>query len=75
MFTIPPHWWFAGPSKPRPASDLFRETHVPGAHASTYRRLIRIGPWSISLLRYRPGDDPTVPTIRTSATPARVRRR
>lgn len=75
MSKLPPHWWIAGPSKPIPASRLLRRTHVAGGHASTYRRLIRIGPWSIAVIRYRPGDDPTVPTIETSPVPARIRRR
>lgn len=75
MSVLPPHWWISGPSKPRAASELFRHTHVAGGHASTYRRLLRIGPWSIGVIRYRPGDDPTLPTIPTSPVPARVRRR
>lgn len=72
---LPPHWWINGPGEPRAASELFRWTRVRGGHASTYRRLFRIGPWSVAVIRYRPGDDPTVPTIPTSATPAVVRRR
>lgn len=75
MRKLPPHWWINGPSKPRVASELFRFTHIAGGHAATYRRLLRIGPWSFAVIRYRPGDDPTVPTIPTSDRPAVIGRR
>lgn len=43
-----PHWRIAGP--------LLRYTRVRGAHVATVRRLLRIGPWSLSLMRCRPGN-------------------
>jgi hypothetical protein len=52
------HWRFAWRGRPRPARELFRWVDVPGAHASTVRRLLRLGPWSILIVRYRPGPDP-----------------
>jgi len=53
-----PHWGLGGRSRRRPARELLRWVDVPGAHASTIRRLFRIGPWSILVVRYRPGPDP-----------------
>lgn len=50
-----PHWRIAGPSSARPAADLLRYTRVRGAHVATVRRLLRIGPWSLCLMRYRRG--------------------
>jgi hypothetical protein len=35
-----------------------RSTQVRGGFAATWRRLVRIGPWSINIVRYRSGWDP-----------------
>lgn len=56
---LPPHWWFNGPQRrARPAGDLFRDPNVAGAHVATFRRLIRIGPVGLYVMRYRPGSAP-----------------
>ncbi|MFY1686397.1 hypothetical protein [Plantactinospora sp. WMMB782] len=51
---LPSHWWFAGWSKRRSAAEIFRHTTVRGGYAATYRRLVRFGPWSVGVIRYRP---------------------
>jgi hypothetical protein len=52
----PSHWAFNGPQRhARPAADLFRFTDVAGGHAESLRRLIRLGPWGVYVIRYAPG--------------------
>ena len=51
----PAHWWVSGPGRARQASRLYRVLNVRGGHASTVRRLLRVGPWGLHLIRYRPG--------------------
>lgn len=55
MALIPWHWAFRGPGKPVPAGRLFRTVDVRGGHAATLRRLLRVGPFGLYVLRYRPG--------------------
>jgi hypothetical protein len=51
-----PHWSLAGPHKVSRPELLLRHRNVGGpAHVAVVRRLLRIGPWSIMVLRYRPG--------------------
>lgn len=54
---IPNHWAFRGPQirQVRPAHEVVRQPNVAGAHLSSFRRLVRIGPWAIYFGRYRPG--------------------
>lgn len=51
----PPHWWFSGPGKLRPADEVFQQVNVAGGHAESLRKLARVGPWSLLLVRYAPG--------------------
>jgi hypothetical protein len=57
---IPWHWSIAGPTRPRPAARLLRVLNVRAGHVATFRRLLRIGPYGVIVLRYRPGhvDEP-----------------
>lgn len=54
---IPPHWSVAGWH--RVSRDglarLLRARNVRGAHVSDVYRLVRIGPISLMVFRYRPG--------------------
>lgn len=53
---LPPHWALAGPGKARDAEPLLRgRQDVQGGHVATLRRLLRIGPFQVSLLRIRRG--------------------
>ena len=56
MKKIPIHWRFKLWSKAYDASELFDDVNVLGAHCSTDRRLLRIGPWGFHVIRYRPGN-------------------
>lgn len=61
MKRLPPHWDLKLASPWRHAYEVFRYTRVRGGHASKFRRLIRFGPWSVLLVRYKKGDDPHPP--------------
>lgn len=49
------HWGLKGPTKARDAGLLFKVRNVAGGHVATFRRIIRIGPFSIMVIRYQPG--------------------
>lgn len=55
MRRLPPHWTFRGPGCARDAAPLLRHRDVQGGHVDTIRRLLRIGPWGLTVMRYRPG--------------------
>jgi hypothetical protein len=57
MRRIPSHWWLSGVGKARPADEIFRFTRVAGGRAATFRRLFRIGPFGLGVIRYRPDED------------------
>ncbi len=59
---VPWHWSLAGPTGPRPASRLLRVLNVRGGHVATFRRLLRVGPYGVIILRYRPGHVDEPPT-------------
>ncbi len=46
------HWWLGLVSKARPASEVLRSTTIAGGEAKTFRRLMRLGPWGIYVIRY-----------------------
>jgi hypothetical protein len=52
---IPPHWWLSGPSRHNAAERILRVRNVGGGHVSGLYRVLRIGPFGIYLMRYRPG--------------------
>ena len=53
----PPHWAIRGPQHhARPAAEVFRWTEVAGGHAKSLRRLIRLGPFGLYVVRYAPGE-------------------
>lgn len=55
--SLPAHWWLSGPQRrARNASDLLRDPNLAGAHVATFRRLLRIGPFGLYVMRYRPGN-------------------
>lgn len=52
----PPHWWIGGPWRhARPASEVLRFTDVAGGHAKSFRRIVRLGPIGLYVIRYAPG--------------------
>jgi hypothetical protein len=54
---IPRHWSFGLPQRhSRSASEVLQFTRVRGGHAATFRRLLRLGPWGVCVVRYRSGD-------------------
>lgn len=52
---IPAHWAASGLGKAHPADRLLRVRNVRGGHAATLRRLLRIGPFGLYVIRYQPG--------------------
>jgi hypothetical protein len=52
----PPYWTLRGPQRHAlNAADVYRHINVQGGHAATHRRLARLGPWGLYVVRYRPG--------------------
>jgi hypothetical protein len=53
----PSHWAVSGVQRhARPAIDVFRHVNVAGGHVKTLRKVVRVGPWSLLLIRYAPGN-------------------
>lgn len=53
---IPWHWSLRGPRRVRNVDGLLRHRNVRGGHVADVYRVLRIGPWSLMLFRYRPGE-------------------
>lgn len=52
----PSHWALSGPQRrSRPGSEVFCRPNVAGGHAKSLRRLIRLGPWGVYVIRYATG--------------------
>lgn len=56
MRLIPRHWRFTGPRRVSQLGRLLRYRNVPGAHVAAMWRIVRIGPWTLLAIRYRPGN-------------------
>lgn len=52
---IPIHWRLRGIHRVKAVDRLLRSRDVAGAHVFSVTRLLRIGPWSLMVFRYRPG--------------------
>lgn len=53
----PAHWSLRGPQRrARDARELFRWVNARGRHAATFRRLLAVGPFTLYVARYRPGN-------------------
>lgn len=53
----PSHWSIAGPQRrARNARELFRRVNARARHVSSFRRLVALGPWTLYVARYRPGN-------------------
>lgn len=51
----PSHWAISGPQRhARSAVEVLRVVNVAGGHAKTLRKLLRLGPWSVWVIRYAP---------------------
>lgn len=54
------HWSLAGPqfdgSRLRPPTELFRHRNARGRHIAGFRRLLSVGPWTLYVARYAPGN-------------------
>lgn len=51
-----PGWDFAGPMRhPARWEDVRQYRNAGGRHPDTIRRLFAVGPWTVYVMRYRPG--------------------
>lgn len=53
----PPHWQVSGPSRARPAGEVFARTDYGDSQAASFRRWVRVGPWGVYVVRYAPAPD------------------
>lgn len=69
MTTDRPHWSWNGPAcRATSTAEMFRWRDVYGGHAATIRRLLRLGPFGLYVIRYRPGHvDPPMSTEEIAA--------
>jgi hypothetical protein len=57
MSLWPVHWSLSGPQRrARDARELLRWVNARGRHVATMRRLLSLGPFTIYMARYRPGN-------------------
>lgn len=52
---LPLHWGLRGPSRTNRVG-ILRWRNVYGGHVAGLWRVLRLGPWQVLLLRYRPGE-------------------
>lgn len=53
----PAHWAISGPGrKSRDLHRIFRNVNARGRHVGSFRKLVSVGPWTLHLTRYRPGN-------------------
>lgn len=59
-----PHWAFKGFQRRARAdvSLILRDPDMGYAHVGSLRRVVRVGPWGLYLMRYRPGPLPSAPS-------------
>jgi hypothetical protein len=53
----PAHWALSGPG--RKSADprrIFRNINARARHVGSFRKLVSVGPWTLHLTRYRPGN-------------------
>lgn len=53
----PTHWALSGPGrKSANLHRIFRNVNARGRHVGSFRKLVSVGPWTLHLTRYRPGN-------------------
>jgi hypothetical protein len=53
----PAHWAISGPGrKSADVHRVFRNINAAGRHVGSFRKLVSVGPWTLHLTRYRPGN-------------------
>lgn len=52
----PAHWAISGPGRKADLRRVFRNINARGRHVGSFRKLVSVGPWTLHLTRYRPGN-------------------
>lgn len=52
----PTHWAVSGPGRKADLRRVFRNVNARGRHVASFRKLVSLGPWTLHLTRYRPGN-------------------